>query len=409
MVLACMALCGGVVAPWGLVAGWAAIGGGGCGWAFAVVCGGSSAALWRVLGPLVFVELLWFGRIGGGFFRAWAAFLGSCRSVSVGFGSGLWLGRSGVFHFAFLRPFGGGFAGVFFGSLPCCGPRVRFGLGSWADVRAFFFSFGICWWTVEFTVPFVASGLPGPGRRDRRTATAVFCAVGESLVRCFGGWGICCGGWGRGFCCLPAGPGGGGGECPAVCSWPRAGAGLGSAAGRWSAARWRVRLWAAVGGGGVRTLEWSGRGPGLGPVEILWRGLGGSVHARGPYGVAELQRFCGDGWAGGGFPPRRCGGLVAGCRGRLIAVVAAGGGPAGCSVWGAVAFLRGAVWVGTIFSPLMVEAFIWELHFWVCLCHLWLVFGFVWWSGAFWVWRTCGGVGNRGGGGCFFAPLHVWM
>uniref|UniRef100_A0A671K547 peptidylprolyl isomerase n=1 Tax=Sinocyclocheilus anshuiensis TaxID=1608454 RepID=A0A671K547_9TELE len=49
------------------------------------------------------------------------------------------------------------------------------------------------------------------------------------------------------------------------------------------------------------------------------------VHARKPSNVAELQQFCIDEWTK--IPPQRCNRLVASYRKRLIAVVAAKGGP----------------------------------------------------------------------------------
>ncbi len=74
------------------------------------------------------------------------------------------------------------------------------------------------------------------------------------------------------------------------------------------------RLWSGL----VKVLTW-----------ILLRCCGMTlkrrVHARKPSNVAELQQFCQDEWAT--IPPQRCNRLIASYRKRLIAVVAAKGGP----------------------------------------------------------------------------------
>ncbi|KAK3562119.1 hypothetical protein QTP86_030203 [Hemibagrus guttatus] len=49
------------------------------------------------------------------------------------------------------------------------------------------------------------------------------------------------------------------------------------------------------------------------------------VHARKPSNVAELQQLCKDEWAK--IPPQRCNRLIASYGKRMIAVVAAKGGP----------------------------------------------------------------------------------
>ncbi|KAK3538661.1 hypothetical protein QTP86_011806 [Hemibagrus guttatus] len=75
----------------------------------------------------------------------------------------------------------------------------------------------------------------------------------------------------------------------------------------------------------MKTLEWPSQSPDLNPIEMLWHDLKKVVHARKPSNVAELQQFCKDEWAK--IPPQRCNGLTASYRKRLIAVVAAKGGP----------------------------------------------------------------------------------
>ncbi|KAK3513120.1 hypothetical protein QTP70_001693 [Hemibagrus guttatus] len=75
----------------------------------------------------------------------------------------------------------------------------------------------------------------------------------------------------------------------------------------------------------MKTLEWPSQSPGLNPIEMLWRDLKKVVHARKPSNVAELQQFCKDEWAK--IPPQRCNRLIASYEKRLIAVVAAKGGP----------------------------------------------------------------------------------
>ncbi|KAK3568277.1 hypothetical protein QTP86_002767 [Hemibagrus guttatus] len=75
----------------------------------------------------------------------------------------------------------------------------------------------------------------------------------------------------------------------------------------------------------MKTLEWPSQSPDLNPIEMLWHDLKKVVHARKPSNVAEIQQFCKDEWAK--IPPQRCNRLIASYRKRLIAVVAAKGGP----------------------------------------------------------------------------------
>ncbi len=75
----------------------------------------------------------------------------------------------------------------------------------------------------------------------------------------------------------------------------------------------------------MKTLEWPSQSPDLNPIEMLWHDLKKAVHARKPSNVAELQQFCQDEWAK--IPPQRCNRLIASYRKRLMAVVAAKGGP----------------------------------------------------------------------------------
>ncbi|KAK3524910.1 hypothetical protein QTP86_011512 [Hemibagrus guttatus] len=75
----------------------------------------------------------------------------------------------------------------------------------------------------------------------------------------------------------------------------------------------------------MKTLEWPSQSPDLNPIEMLWHDLKKVVHARKPSNVAELQQFCKDEWAE--IPPQRCNRLIASYGKRLIAVVAAKGGP----------------------------------------------------------------------------------
>ncbi|KAK3562781.1 hypothetical protein QTP86_008381 [Hemibagrus guttatus] len=75
----------------------------------------------------------------------------------------------------------------------------------------------------------------------------------------------------------------------------------------------------------MKTLEWPSQSPDLNPIEMLWHDLKKVVHAQKPSNVAELQQFCKDEWAK--IPPQRCNRLNASYRKRLIAVVAANGGP----------------------------------------------------------------------------------
>uniref|UniRef100_A0A8C6KDX3 Transposase Tc1-like domain-containing protein n=1 Tax=Nothobranchius furzeri TaxID=105023 RepID=A0A8C6KDX3_NOTFU len=76
----------------------------------------------------------------------------------------------------------------------------------------------------------------------------------------------------------------------------------------------------------MKTLEWPSQSPDLNPIEMLWHDLKKAVHARKPSNKAELQQFCKDEWAK--IPPERCKRLVASYHKRLIAVIAAKGGPA---------------------------------------------------------------------------------
>ncbi len=75
----------------------------------------------------------------------------------------------------------------------------------------------------------------------------------------------------------------------------------------------------------MKTLEWPSQSPDLNPIEMLWHDLKKAVHARKPSNVAELQQFCQDEWAK--IPPQRCNRLIASYSKRLMAVVAAKGGP----------------------------------------------------------------------------------
>ncbi|KAK3506739.1 hypothetical protein QTP70_021775 [Hemibagrus guttatus] len=75
----------------------------------------------------------------------------------------------------------------------------------------------------------------------------------------------------------------------------------------------------------MKTLELPSQSPDLNLIEMLWHDLKKVVHARKPSNVAELQQFCKDEWAK--IPPQRCNRLIARYRKRLIAVVAAKGGP----------------------------------------------------------------------------------
>ncbi|KAK1788663.1 hypothetical protein P4O66_002483 [Electrophorus voltai] len=75
----------------------------------------------------------------------------------------------------------------------------------------------------------------------------------------------------------------------------------------------------------MKTLEWPSQSPGLNPIEMLWHDLKKAVHAQKPSNVAKLQLFCKDEWDK--IPPQRCKRLIASYHKRLIAVVAAKGGP----------------------------------------------------------------------------------
>ncbi|XP_054654516.1 copper homeostasis protein cutC homolog isoform X1 [Dunckerocampus dactyliophorus] len=75
----------------------------------------------------------------------------------------------------------------------------------------------------------------------------------------------------------------------------------------------------------MKPLEWPSQSPDLNPIEMLWLDLKKTFHAGKPSNVAELQQFCKDEWAK--IPPQRCKRFIASYRKRLIAVVAAKGGP----------------------------------------------------------------------------------
>ncbi|KAG2466638.1 TCB1 transposase, partial [Polypterus senegalus] len=75
----------------------------------------------------------------------------------------------------------------------------------------------------------------------------------------------------------------------------------------------------------MKTLEWPSQSPDLNPIEMLWHDLKKALHARKPSNKAELQQFCKDEWAK--IPPERRKRLIASYRKRLIAVIAAKGGP----------------------------------------------------------------------------------
>ncbi len=75
----------------------------------------------------------------------------------------------------------------------------------------------------------------------------------------------------------------------------------------------------------MKTLEWPSQSPDLNHIEMKWHDLKKAVHARKPSNVAELQQFCQDEWAK--IPPQRCNRLIASYLKRLMAVVAAKGGP----------------------------------------------------------------------------------
>ncbi|KAK3559223.1 hypothetical protein QTP86_008366 [Hemibagrus guttatus] len=75
----------------------------------------------------------------------------------------------------------------------------------------------------------------------------------------------------------------------------------------------------------MKTLEWPSQSPDLNPIEMLWHDFKKVVHSQKPSNVAELQQFCRDEWAK--IPPQRCNRLIASYGKRLIAVVAAKGGP----------------------------------------------------------------------------------
>ncbi len=73
----------------------------------------------------------------------------------------------------------------------------------------------------------------------------------------------------------------------------------------------------------IKVLEWPSQSLDLNLIEMLWRDLKQSIHARNPFNVTELKQFCKEEWAK--IPPRRCERLIASYRKRLIAVDAAKG------------------------------------------------------------------------------------
>ncbi|MBN3290480.1 TCB1 transposase, partial [Polypterus senegalus] len=91
----------------------------------------------------------------------------------------------------------------------------------------------------------------------------------------------------------------------------------------------------------MKTLEWPSQSPDLNPIEMLWHDLKKAVHARKPSNKAELQQFCKDEWAK--IPPERRKRLIASYRKRLIAVIAAKGGPTSYYVQGAITFSHRAM------------------------------------------------------------------
>ena len=70
-------------------------------------------------------------------------------------------------------------------------------------------------------------------------------------------------------------------------------------------------------------LEWPSQSPDLNPIEMLWKDLKRSVHARKPTNIHELKQFCKEEWAK--IPPSRCMGLINNCRKCLVEVIAAQG------------------------------------------------------------------------------------
>ncbi|KAK3568377.1 hypothetical protein QTP86_005584 [Hemibagrus guttatus] len=143
----------------------------------------------------------------------------------------------------------------------------------------------------------------------------------ETKILLFGRtWKTCCDKWNHEFCCLPKNPEG---ECPAICdlklkrTWVLQQDNDPEHTSK-STSEWLKK-------NKMKTLEWSSQSPDLNPIEILWHDLKKVVHARKPSNVAELQQFCKDEWAK--IPPQRCNRLIASYGKRLIAVVAAKGGP----------------------------------------------------------------------------------
>ena len=64
--------------------------------------------------------------------------------------------------------------------------------------------------------------------------------------------------------------------------------------------------------------------PDLNPIDMLWKNLKRSVHARKPTNIHELKHFCEEEWAK--IPPSRRMGLINSYRKHLVEVIAAQGG-----------------------------------------------------------------------------------
>uniref|UniRef100_A0A8C4RHK9 Tc1-like transposase DDE domain-containing protein n=1 Tax=Erpetoichthys calabaricus TaxID=27687 RepID=A0A8C4RHK9_ERPCA len=75
----------------------------------------------------------------------------------------------------------------------------------------------------------------------------------------------------------------------------------------------------------VNVLEWPSQSPDLNPIEHLRRDLKTAVHRRFPSNLMELERCCKEEWAK--LAKDKCAKLIASYRKRLIAVIAAKGGP----------------------------------------------------------------------------------
>ena len=65
-------------------------------------------------------------------------------------------------------------------------------------------------------------------------------------------------------------------------------------------------------------LEWPSQSLDLNPIEMLWKDLKRSVHARKPTNIHELKPFCKEEWAK--IPPSKCMGLINSYRKRLVEV-----------------------------------------------------------------------------------------